>query len=338
MSRVLMVSPFLISLMISSSARAQQEPVPWTPATAPWTTQDVIDARIDEYAQYALMRMFAGDWQERQTASDILSAVKSGLLAGIYVVDQKVAALRAQEIGKSWWTVLPSGIDAICIQEPEAKPPLIAFSKEARKNKERLDAALTNAWHTCALASFPFRGYRQTLPPKQPRDRACEEVEGEAAIQVRVTECGGPVAGAGVDVYSNGALILSTQTGENGTARVDALDGFYSVWINNSQYRAFEVHGSCQYTALFDLRCGEALPVPETLTRDLRATELLAECVRTLINAQSQCVTAFRECMDIRCDLPEPAKGGCVLGCAYLRASCERDAENDWNRCSAKAK
>jgi hypothetical protein len=267
-----------------------------------------------------------------------LSAVKSGTLTGIYVVDQKVAALRAQEIGKSWWTVLPTGFDAICIQEPAEKPPVIAFSKEARKNKDRLDMALTNAWHTCALASFPFRGYRQTLPPKQPRDRACEEVEGGAAIQVRVTECGGPVVGAGVDFFVDGALILSTQTGEAGTARMDALDGLYSVWINNSQYRAIEVHGSCQYTSNFDLGCGEALRVPECLPPDCRV-EMTWECAKAYTTASNACADGYTECVVSKCqDLPDPAMGGCVLGCIYLRASCDLDSEVGLSRCVAQAR
>ncbi|MGB5215383.1 MAG: hypothetical protein WBN88_17260, partial [Anderseniella sp.] len=228
--------------------------MPWTPETAPWTTQDVIDSRIDEYAQYALMRMFAGDWPEQKVASDMLSAVKAGELAGIYVVDQQVAALRAKEIGKSWWTVLPKGLDAVCIQKPPSKPALIAFSKEARKDKYRLDTALNNAWHMCANSSWDFRGYRQTLPPKQPRDRSCETEEGFATVRVQV-HCSGNPEQASLVIYRDGSTIGEDWTDENGAYSLSGLEpGLYAVGVDDL-LRWFEVTGSCDYWAAFDL-CG----------------------------------------------------------------------------------
>ncbi len=52
-------------------------------ALTAWTTQDVIDPRIDEYAHYALMRMLTHG-VEGVVASDILSAVKQNTSAASF--------------------------------------------------------------------------------------------------------------------------------------------------------------------------------------------------------------------------------------------------------------
>lgn len=116
-----------VALLILATGTAAgggaQEPV----ALEPWTTQDVLDGRIDEYAQYALMRMFAQDPVAGAAASAMLSAVKSLELAGIYLPDQQVPALRARWLGKGWRQLLPGGADAVGVSEPGDEPPLIVF-------------------------------------------------------------------------------------------------------------------------------------------------------------------------------------------------------------------
>ena len=266
MSRVRMVSLFSISLTLSLSALAQQEPVPWTPDREPWTTQDIIDARIDVHAQYSLMRMFGGDAFERYDASAMLSAVKSGELAGIYIVDQRAAALRAQEIGKSWWTVLPSGIDAICLTQPESKPPLIAFSKSAHKDQHLLDSALRSAWASCGLEAAPPRPYTATLPPKQPREtRPCAEVgDGAPSIVVTVVDALtlNPHAGATVTVSGLNADCsesLSAPSDEGGAVLLSLpCAGDYSIEATTKEglygSRPVRTAGNCAYGVVLSLR------------------------------------------------------------------------------------
>ncbi len=64
----------------------------------------------------------------------MVDAVKSGQLAGIYCVNwQKHAAKRAERLGKTWWTAIPKGEDAVLMLDPDDLangPPLIAFRRE----------------------------------------------------------------------------------------------------------------------------------------------------------------------------------------------------------------
>jgi len=125
------------------------------------TQAGVIDARIDVFAQYALLRMAKSpDPAARADASAMLGAVKAGTLAGIYKEDEQVPALRARRVGTSWWLVIPKGEDAAVLREP-AQPPLIVFRDSVRSDAARLDPALRKAWASLRPAE-PRCG---TLPP-----------------------------------------------------------------------------------------------------------------------------------------------------------------------------
>jgi hypothetical protein len=104
-------------------------------------------------------------------AVGMLEEVKAGRLAGIYCVNWQKAALRAQRFGKSWWTVIPPGEEAILMLDPDnpsGGQPLIAFRRELDpRDKDgcgklktdktltpypaRLDAALLKAWASYRL-------------------------------------------------------------------------------------------------------------------------------------------------------------------------------------------
>src|SRR5215207_5768958 len=63
------------------------------PAPVPVTAAQsgVIDARIDVFAQYSLLRMAkSSDAPARTDAGEMLGAVKAGVLAGIYKEDEQV--------------------------------------------------------------------------------------------------------------------------------------------------------------------------------------------------------------------------------------------------------
>ena len=62
--------------------------------------------------------MFKGDPGAREDAGGMFTAVKGGGLAGIYIVDQGVPALRAQKMNLGWWQVIPSGEDAVLLLDP----------------------------------------------------------------------------------------------------------------------------------------------------------------------------------------------------------------------------
>jgi hypothetical protein len=97
-----------------------------------YTTGDVIDQRISIPAQHSLVRLS----KKPATSADavgLLKAVKAGRLGGIFCVNWQKPAQRAIKLGKSWWTVIPSGEDAVLMLDPEnlsGGQPLIAFRRE----------------------------------------------------------------------------------------------------------------------------------------------------------------------------------------------------------------
>jgi hypothetical protein len=138
---------------------------PAPPAGPPWTPKDVMDERIDVQAQYALFRMLKGSPAQRIEASHMLSAVKEGVLRGIYQEDQQVPAMRAQELGKWWGQILPKGTDGLCMVEPTTKPAVIVMRKGAQADKARYDEALLGAWLQCSIGmNVPVRPYDPSAP------------------------------------------------------------------------------------------------------------------------------------------------------------------------------
>jgi hypothetical protein len=171
-----------------------------TPASnESWTTQDVIDPRIDVQAQYSLMRMFQSGGEEAADASAILSAVKSELLAGIYQQDQQKPALRAQKLGKGWWQLFngqsPDRL-AFCWKEPAASPPMIVMRKGVKSTREGLDPALRAAWQECGIPNATPKPYDPTLPPQKPQPSG----GGSGSLRV-MTVAGDQTPMSDIDVY-----------------------------------------------------------------------------------------------------------------------------------------
>jgi hypothetical protein len=138
------------------------------PSTPPYTQCDFIDPRIDVDAQYALFEMLKGDIPTRTAAISMFSAVQNGSLGGIYKENQQVPAKRAQRIGKTWWTLIPSGQSAICVTLPPSEPPIIVF-KKSLTNRFQLGQALRTAWSTCGVpipTPFPPSG---KICPNRPK-------------------------------------------------------------------------------------------------------------------------------------------------------------------------
>jgi hypothetical protein len=136
------------------------------PRVLTYSTRDVIDKRISIPAQHSLVRLSKNP-ATRAEAVGMLAAVKAGRLAGIYCVNWKVPAQRALKLGKSWWTVIPPGEDAILMLDPDnpsAGQPLIAFCRELDPDcglikgekrfapaRSRLDVALRKVWASYRL-------------------------------------------------------------------------------------------------------------------------------------------------------------------------------------------
>lgn len=116
----------------------------------------VIDPRIDVHAQYALLRMSKNPGTAG-VAADMLAAVKSGQIGGIYKEDQYVPAQLAKRNGLGWWQLVQAGEDAVLVFDGSnpAAPPLIVFRSVARFSPSRLDPALIKAFRRQAVL-MPF--------------------------------------------------------------------------------------------------------------------------------------------------------------------------------------
>lgn len=123
------------------SAYAQEE------LPRPLTEREVINDRIDVFAQRAIVRLSKGTFEQREMSRFLFKGVKYGALGGIYKVDTQVPVLRAQKLGKTWWTLL-EGRPARCLKEPAGEKPIIVFSNK-KFQPGALDAALITAFHEC---------------------------------------------------------------------------------------------------------------------------------------------------------------------------------------------
>ena len=217
---------------------ASGEPASPEAASAPttsWTTQDVIDPRIDVEAQYSLMRMFESGGDDAVDASAILSAIKSEILAGTYQQNQKKPALRAQKLGIGWWELFkgqPTERLAFCWKEPVESPPMIVMRKDVKSTREGLDPALRDAWRECGLPSSPPRPYDRTRPPHSTRPPS-QGAFGSLRVKT-VTEDRNPISGIDVYIYVAGqpAQRDARRSSDDGFADFDNLDvGNYDIRV-----------------------------------------------------------------------------------------------------------
>ena len=126
-----------------------------TGAEPPFTSRDVINARIDPCAQFSLLRLRDAGGGARADAVGLLEAVQSGALAGIYGSNLLAAVKLAQKLGTVWWELLPQGEDGVLVVDPTAPlgPPTVVFRaiqtagpQQKCLDRNRLDPALRKAW------------------------------------------------------------------------------------------------------------------------------------------------------------------------------------------------
>jgi hypothetical protein len=170
---------------------------PYTPVRGGpcWTTEDVIDTRIDHHAQTGLLRMFTRGANWAAEASAILCAVKTGALEGVHLPDQQAPALRARDAGSGWWNIIPKGQNGVCYQQPPGRAPMIVFGKPVKDNPDLTANALADAWRQCGLQASAPRCYTATIS----KPAGSTSATGETAIRVMlVTQDGQPYSGQAV--------------------------------------------------------------------------------------------------------------------------------------------
>lgn len=272
----------------------------------PWTTEDVIDQRIDVDAQYSLIRMFGAGLLPAVEASAMLSAIKDEQLGGIYQIDRKIPALRAREdLGTDWWKIIPSGVDAICWRQPPGKLPLIVYRKGVPAYPERLDAALSSAWNQCRIPSAPPRPYIATIqkppPPPPPPDPDLPPLP-PSGVMVIVTSKGSPVPGADVGLSDAAGGASSGITDDKGSVMFAPAPGPAELWVNgpanpdgSPKYESFftlvEVQGGASQVIHVELDEMTTPPKPpEPECDEDKWHEVFNACGKRLLGDATQCL------------------------------------------------
>ncbi len=277
------------SLTLAGVARAQEEP---------WTTEDIIDERIDEDAQYALMRMMShDDMAAHVDASAILSAVKSGDLGGVYQADRGVPAQRAQAAGSSWWQMVPAGFDATCYTAG-AGAPIIVYRVGVGGIPERLDPALRGAWSSCGLAPAAPRAYRVTLhkppppPPPAPPDLPPPPAGG-LTVLVLTTE-GLPVSGANVDISHDAGGDNADTAGGGVVTFAEVPAGVVDIYVtgptNCTDDAQQVVMGTDSMAVVSRLDCRVVTPTPPEDCNVDKYNEVFNACGKGVLLKAGKCL------------------------------------------------
>lgn len=153
------VGPRTEAAMIAAGAPpppgATPSPIP-VPPVPPVPSIDPNDPRIDVSAKFSLQRLLRNPGTSA-TASDMVLALNSNRLAGIYGDDLRAAAQLASRLGTTRWQLVETGKEASVISEPE-NPPTLIFRDRLRNDANGLDLALIDAWTR----------YRASVPPPVP--------------------------------------------------------------------------------------------------------------------------------------------------------------------------
>ncbi len=214
-----------------------------------WTTEDVISERIDHHAQSAMFRMFAVGGDQAADASAILCAIKRAQLEGVYLPDQKVPALRAQDAG-GWWTIIPPGQPSECYKHPANRPPLIAFRKQIKDNRDFVANAISTAWRRCGISPSNPRCYVATIarPPEPPPEKV--EPNQDQATELIVTLVRGGT------IYDAKAL-AAVYVASGGQVRYTAVAkaAAFKFTLDPGTYRTFasEDWSGCKFSAPQDV-------------------------------------------------------------------------------------
>lgn len=209
------------------------------PAGKCWSQKDVIDSRIDSYAQKALIHMFTNDSKNQsKEASSILCSVKRGDLEGIYLPDQKVPALRAKSVGSGWWKIL-NGRDSVCYKEPTGKPPIIVFSEKIAKDRDLLSSALVSSYNECGFRVDRDGCYESEGGNSNITTPAVFGFKGDLTVYVKSVESGErkPIPAADVHLLYGSANIGGEKANSQGEARFKLnWPGYYTVSVTATDY------------------------------------------------------------------------------------------------------
>ncbi len=192
-----------------------------------WTTQDIIDSRIDVHAQKAIISMLNRGGIDAKHAGSMLCAVKRGQLDGIYLPDQQVPALRAINDG-GWWSMIPQGKLSECYGQSSTEEPLIVFRKEIKNDMESVILALNDSWNSCNINISAGICYSETI--SRPSDPIVS-IPGHGSLQVTVLWISKAVERAKVSIQIGSGVTEDRITDSRGRANFQLLPGEWNIKV-----------------------------------------------------------------------------------------------------------
>jgi hypothetical protein len=145
-----------------------------------YTMCDFIDKGISVHGQYALFNLYKRGGSECRDAIQILSAVRSDQVQGVFKADERKPALLAQQNGTGWWALqdhpssVPNGGSAF-VFEGEA-PPMVVFRTGIASDHQALATALEEAWKASSIGGSTLAvspPSMKTCAPAPPADGGC---------------------------------------------------------------------------------------------------------------------------------------------------------------------
>jgi hypothetical protein len=123
-------------------------------------SDNIVDPRIDVRAQFALLRLFKGPPDEAAIARGLFADIKNGRMQGIFGDDLKASVDIARARQTVRWELVPSGQDAVRIDDGGPGAPVVVF-RESAGSAPRLDTALLAVGNAAPITG----GLPAPLPP-----------------------------------------------------------------------------------------------------------------------------------------------------------------------------
>jgi hypothetical protein len=267
-----------------------------------YTICDFLNEHISLQGQYALNRLYQRGGAECHHAIQILSAVRSGQVQGVYKADEGKPAMLAQRNGTGWWSLQdhPSAVPkggAAFVFEGES-PPMVVFKKEIADDREGLATALNNAWNASAIGATE-------LNPSPPSGKSCEPAikqekpPPEPEPPKQEAECE-----PGLERTPTGDCVIPGMTLVHPCTDKEMFSVFQSAQDECAHYK-MAIEGLCK---LPHSKCDL---IPEPLLRALcKMRDPDEECNKPTPQFYADCTFAYIKTMQptMRCDLGSAAE------------------------------
>ena len=199
-----------------------------------YTRCDFIVSGIDVSAQDALYLMLKGDSASQDASVQMLAAVNSGRLGGIFQEDQGMPGRRGRQLGLGWYgplidTYRKSALHAACVppaQHKSHRKEIIVFRKKIAQNHHELARQLKLVWEDCTVSKI-----RPKLQPVPPRGGGCSRLSKDK------NKPGPKTVFPGICVHPEHLKFVATMNSPQELIVRNCGDGIIN-WRTNVRYKA----------------------------------------------------------------------------------------------------